>query len=82
ESLLDHALRKDHRQADMMGRIVRRFPDAGYAILTSAGEGKSVLIPLMLGEMSFREAFRRLPSLLALGRSGGTDADRRGARHV
>ena len=77
EAALDRLIRQDHRQANLMGRIVRRFPDAGYRILTSMGEGKTVLIPLLLGEISFGEALRRLPRLLALDRmeARGTDAD-------
>ncbi|MHB1131764.1 MAG: geranylgeranyl reductase family protein [Chloroflexota bacterium] len=63
---LDRLIRHDHGFANLMGRIVRRFPDAGYRILTSVGEGKSVLIPLLLGEFSFGESLRRLPRLAAL----------------
>lgn len=78
EAALDRIIRQDHRQANLMGRIVRRFPDAGYRILTSMGEGRTVLIPLLLGEFSFGEALRRLPRLLALDRmedhSTGTSA--------
>jgi geranylgeranyl reductase family protein len=75
EAALDRLIRQDHRQANLMGRIVRRFPDAGYHILTSIGEGKTVLIPLLLGEISFGEALRRLPGLLALDRSEGHGED-------
>src|SRR3972149_1673484 len=63
---LDRVVRHDQGYANWMGRIVRRFPDAGYHILTSLGEGKAVLIPLLLGEIGFGEALRRLPRLLAL----------------
>lgn len=71
EAALDRLIRRDHRQANLMGQIVRRFPDAGYRILTSIGEGKTVLIPLLLGKISFGEALRRLPRLMALDRSEG-----------
>jgi geranylgeranyl reductase family protein len=66
---LDRLIRRDHGYSNLMGRIVRRFPDPGYRILTSLGEGKSVLIPLLLGEIGFGEALRRLPRLLALDRT-------------
>ena len=69
DSDLDRLIRGDHRYANLMGRIVRRFPDAGYRILTSLGEGKAVLIPLLLGEITFGEAVRRLPRLVALERT-------------
>ncbi len=68
EAELDRLLRRDHGQSNLMGLIVRRFPDAAYRILTSLGEGKAVLIPLLLGEITFGEALRRLPRLLALDR--------------
>lgn len=70
EGALDQLIRQDHRQANLMGGLVRRFPDAAYRILTSLGEGKTALIPLILGEISFGDALRRLPRLLALDRSG------------
>jgi geranylgeranyl reductase family protein len=69
DGTLDQLIRRDHRQASLMGNLVRRFPDAAYRILTSIGEGKSVLVPLILGEISFGDALRRLPRLLALDRS-------------
>jgi flavin-dependent dehydrogenase len=69
EEELDRSIRSDHGFSNLMGRIVRRFPDPGYRILTSLGEGKAVLIPLLLGEIGFGEALRRLPRLLALDRS-------------
>ncbi len=68
EGELDRLLRRDQGQSNLMGLIVRRFPDAAYRILTSLGEGKAVLIPLLLGEITFGEALRRLPRLLALER--------------
>ncbi len=71
EGALDRLIRQDHRQANLMGHLVRRFPDAGYRILTSIGEGRAVLIPLLLGEISFGEALRRLPRLMALDRLEG-----------
>ena len=67
---LDRLIRQDHGFANLMGRIVRRFPDAGYRILTSLGEGKSVLLPLLLGEFSFSTCLRRLPRLAALASDG------------
>ncbi len=70
EAELDHMLRRDHGQSNLMGLIVRRFPDAAYHILTSAGEGRTALIPLLLGEISFGEALLRLPRLLALRNNG------------
>ncbi|MDA8218285.1 MAG: geranylgeranyl reductase family protein [Dehalococcoidales bacterium] len=69
---LDRLIRQDHRFANLMGRIVRRFPDASYHILTSAGEGRSVVIPIVLGEISFGEGLHRLPRLLALDRNHGS----------
>lgn len=78
DTALDRLIRGDHRYANLMGLIVRRFPDPGYRILTSLGEGKSVLLPLLLGEIGFGEALRRLPRLLALDRSIPHPAEVRG----
>ncbi len=66
EADLDGIIRRDHRYAHWMGLIVHRFPESSYHILTSIGEGKSVLIPLLLGQISFSESLRRLPRLVAL----------------
>lgn len=81
EADLDRLIRGDHRFADWMGLVVRRFPDAGYRALTSLGEGRSALLPVLLGELTFAEAVRRLPRLVALSRASeveGRPLDARG----
>lgn len=70
EADLDRLIRHDHGRANRMGQITRRFPDGAYFVLTSMGEGRSVIIPLLLGEIGFGECLRRLPRLLLLERSG------------